>query len=110
MSERDTRGKQIDLIEDYGQHGRETRKLAMQNREPLIEKILISIRNAGEYGRTRDELAFILSRPIQSICRPVLDLLRDEAIIETAIVRKTRWGRFAAVLVEREHTPPGGKP
>lgn len=108
MTERDTKGKQIDLLEDYGQHGRETRKLAMQNREPLIEKILLSIRNAGAYGRTRDELAFILARPIQSICRPVLDLLRDEAIIETAIVRKTRWGRFAAVLVDRD-AASGGK-
>jgi len=40
----------------------------------------------------------------------VLDLLNDGAFIETAECRLTRWGKFAAVVVDaKQHFPKGVK-
>lgn len=101
MTDSDTRGKQIDLIEDYGQHSRATREAALKSkRQPNIERVLMAIRESGERGLTRDEIAMQLGIPVQSVCSPVLSLLRDQAIHETKDLRKTRWGAFATVLKE----------
>lgn len=104
-----TATKQLDLLLDYGQHSKATRRQALNaKREPLIEAILNAVRSCGERGATRDEIAITLNRPIQSVCRPVLDLLRDGAIVELGVMRKTRYGKFAAVVVDARYSPNGG--
>lgn len=50
-------------------------------------------------GATRDELADILGRPIQSICPAVTALLARKIITETKETRPTRWDNPAKVLV-----------
>jgi hypothetical protein len=104
-----TATKQLDLLFDYGQHAKATRRRALKaKREPLIEKTLNAVRSCGERGATRDELAIMLDRGVQSVCQPVLNLLRDGAIVETAECRPTRWGKPAAVIVDARYAPKGG--
>jgi hypothetical protein len=101
MTDSDTQGKQLDLLDDYGQHSRATQKAAAKlKRTPNIERVLLAIRDSGARGLTRDEIAMKLAIPVQSVCSPVLSLLRDQAIEETKELRKTRWGAFATVLKE----------
>ena len=104
-----TATKQLDLLYDYGQHARATRsQAATAKRQPLIETVLKLVRSCGTRGATRDEIAIAIERPVQSVCRPVLDLLNDGAIIETAECRPTRWGKLASVVVDaQQHFPKG---
>lgn len=105
-----TATKQLDLLFDYGQHAKATRRQAVNaKRQPLIEATLNAVRSCGPRGATRDELAIALDRPVQSVCRPVLDLLRDGSIVEPGDMRKTRYGKFAAVVVDARYAPDGGK-
>lgn len=105
-----TATKQLDLLPDYGQHARKTRReAATSKRPPLIEIILNLVRNCGTRGATRDEIAIAIERPVQSVCGPVLVLLNDGAIVETAVCRPTRWGKPAAVVVDVQYSPSGVK-
>jgi hypothetical protein len=101
----ETTGKQLDLLSDYGQHSRATRREAlMATRSPMLEAVLNYVRKCGAAGATRDEIAMHLDRPVQSITRPVFDLRNDQAIVETPARRPTRWGRLAVVCIAREYS------
>jgi len=104
-----TATKQLDLLYDYGQHSKATRRqAATAKRQPLIEIILNFVRSCGPRGATRDEIAIAIDRPVQSVCRPALALLNDGALIETAECRLTQWGKPAAVVVyANQHFPKG---
>jgi len=106
-----TATKQLDLLYDYGQHSKATRRqAATAKRKPLIEIVLNFVRSCGTRGATRDEIAIAIERPVQSVCSPVLALLNDGAFIETAECRPTQWGKLAAVVVDaQQHFPKGAK-
>jgi hypothetical protein len=68
--------RQPDLFPAFGSPSHATRCEAMKaKRLPLLETMLAELRRCGRHGATRYELASALERPIQSICRPALDLL-----------------------------------
>jgi hypothetical protein len=87
---------------DHGQHARETSQIARASAIPKQssrrERIENYIRAAGKSGRTRDEISVGLSLPIQSVCPPVLAMLRSGRLIETNQRRNTRAGKPAAVI------------
>lgn len=64
--------------------------------------ILDAFEAAGDRGLTREECATATGLPIQSVCRPVLDLLQASWLVKTDRRRLTRYGKAADVLVFRE--------
>jgi hypothetical protein len=96
--------RQLDLpLIDYGQNAVETRLAAMKRqRSPMLLRVLEEFKAAGPSGLTRDEIAMILDRGVQSVCRATLDLINDGELVETKLRRPTRWGSPAAVLVHRD--------
>ena len=88
---------------DTGRHSRATRREALKaERSPMLERVLEYVRSCKWRGATRDEIAIHCERPVQSITRPVLDLINDQSIVETKNRRPTRWGRSAVVIVAAE--------
>lgn len=88
---------------DYGQHARATRRdaylAAMPRQSARQLAALRSLADAGDFGRTRNELADDIGVPIQSVCSVALALLRDQLAVETDQRRLTPTGSKAAVLV-----------
>jgi hypothetical protein len=70
-------------------------------RQPLILEITSWAQGRGRYGGTRDEASLELKRPLQSVCRPIRDLLQDGELVDTKTRRQTQWGREATVFVHR---------
>lgn len=100
--------RQRDLFADYGQHARATRRESVKaHRRPMLADIIEHLRSCGTAGATRYEIADAIDRPIQSVCRPCLAILNDQSAVETGERRKTRWGRWAAVMVAREYLRDG---
>ena len=63
------------------------------------ERVLAAIRDAGEAGVTRDELAERGVVLLQTCCAIVRDLVRAGKVLESGERRLTRAGHSAAVLV-----------
>ena len=64
----------------------------------LADLVLDAVAAAGDHGLTRYELAEILSRPIQSVCRPVRELLDAGKLIERGDCRPSPYGNASRVL------------
>ena len=88
---------------DKGDNAKETRRVALAasipHRVSRRDRIESFIRDRGRIGATRDEISAELGLPIQSVCPPVLAMLRSGRIIETPKRRNTRAGKPAAVMV-----------
>lgn len=101
-------GKIIETAKDQGyliETGQTARKASVdalrKNRPPLLLEIIAWTESRGQYGGTRDEAATALKRPLQSVCRPILNLLQDGELVDTKTRRQTQWGREATVFVHR---------
>ena len=88
---------------DVGVHSKATRAISYAN---AIEKgasrrarIFEFVRSQDAHGGTRQEIADALELPIQSVCGPVLALLRSGRLIETPSRRDTKHGKPAVVIV-----------
>lgn len=77
---------------------RDSRKRSKGQRALILE----AFEAAGALGLTREEAAAKAAIPLQSACRPVLDLEREGLLIETTRKRPTRYGKTAVVLVHRD--------
>ncbi len=76
-------------------------------RQAAIERFILQ---RGQRGALRDEIAADLQMPIQSVCNPVLALIRAGRIVETQRHRLTRTGAKAVVLVAADFsTQPSDK-
>lgn len=64
--------------------------------------ILEAFEVAGASGLTREEAAAKTVLPLQSVCRPILDLERAGVLVETERKRPTRYGKTAVVLCHRD--------
>jgi len=93
---------QLDLF-DYGRHAAETRAIAaaaaIDNGPTRREQIAAYVAGCGRNGATRQEIADALALPIQSVCGPVLAMLRSGRLIETDRRRDTKNGKPAAVVI-----------
>lgn len=75
-------------------------------RQAAIERFIIQ---RGQRGALRDEIAAELQMPIQSVCDPVLALIRAGRIVETQRHRLTRTGAKAVVLVAASYQSEAGQ-
>ena len=103
--------KQLDLPHfDTDRNAVETRLEALKrNRGPLLLRIVELVRDSRQIGMHRDAIAAALGRPVQSVTSPVLSLLRDGELVETAVKRETRWGSPAVIIVHRDFRTEGAK-
>ena len=69
---------------------------ALSKRQALILRFVVS---KGDFGVTREEISTATGIPLQSVCDPVLQLLRQGLIRENGKTRKTSSGSQAAILV-----------
>lgn len=94
--------QQPDLF-DWGATANETRAAAYRGSKPKAsrrqDEIAAYVRSCGQHGTTRDSIANVLAMPLQSVCGPVLALLRDGRLREDGRKRATSTGSMAAVLV-----------
>lgn len=93
---------QPDLF-DHGQHARETRAIAaasaLEKGPSRRDQIEAYLRERGELGATRHEIASAMGWPVQSVTSPVLAMLRSGRLIENGRKRQTEYGSLAAVIV-----------
>ncbi len=88
---------------DYGSTARATRSAAAKAAAPQQpnrrDQVVEYVRNRGEEGATRHEIAEAKGWPLSSVCAPVLRLLVDQVLVEDGRRRPTQYGCHAAVLV-----------
>ena len=94
------------MLFDFGSHAQETRaaaaKAAAKHESRIRRRVLDYVTACGSVGATRQEIASGIGRPVQSVCSPVLSLLRDGLLCETPDRRTTPWGKLAVVIVATE--------
>lgn len=99
-----TDGKQLELVANTGVYAKATRRAAMKGaRRPRLLEVTDLVHAAGPRGMTRDEISQAMGLPVHVLCGPVLTLLKDGQLVETARLRKTRLGAKATVLVDVRH-------
>lgn len=108
---RRTRRKQGNASEsmplfDFGQHAKTTKAMAHSSARPRQadrrKRIAAYVRSCGARGAHREEIATAMAMPLQSVCSPVLELLREGVLIETPQRRPTKTGSMAAVIIAME--------
>lgn len=91
---------------DFGATAQATRAAAYkasQANEPSRRDVIAAyVASCGPDGCTRDSISEGTGIRLQSVCGPVLALLRDGLLIEDGRTRPTETGRQAAVIVHRE--------
>ena len=99
-----TRGKQLELILNSGIYAQAMRRAALTGkRPPRLVPVTDAVHAAGPRGMTRDEISQAIGVPVYFLTKTVLDLVKDGELVETARIRKTRYGRNAVVLVDVRH-------
>ena len=66
------------------------------------QRVLEAIRSSGYRGCTRPELAEATGLPLQSICARASELLEGGLIVVSEQRRRTRFAKWAEVLVAKE--------
>jgi predicted Rossmann fold nucleotide-binding protein DprA/Smf involved in DNA uptake len=93
---------QPDLF-DWGATARATRAAAFDASKPKAnerhERVFAYVASCGERGATREEVANSTGIKLQSVCSPVLALLREGRLREDGRTRLTSSGSKAAVFI-----------
>lgn len=88
---------------DYGATAKATNAAAFEASKPKAnarhERVWAYVASCGERGATREEVAHGTGIKLQSICSPVLSLLREGRLREDGRKRLTSSGMKAAVFM-----------
>lgn len=61
-------------------------------------EVIQKLRDLGSLGATRHELAYLLNRPISSMCGRINELEAAGIVVETGGTRTTQYGKEATVV------------
>ena len=84
------------------------RRLSVERRSMLYKMIVAHVRAALWDGKTREEIAYDLELPGDTVRPRVIAAIRNGDLMESGRTRKTHSGSQAAVLIAKVPTQEGG--